>query len=520
MPHDGPSNAAMNTGFVKNALQSGISWAIPALAAIVAVPIVVRGLGTDAYGVLALVAAVTGYLALMDLGLANGVIRYLAVFVADADGNAIRGCVQAVLGWFAVAGILGAAVIWVVSPWLVVQVLKVPLHLVSESILAFRIGGLTFGLGMIASVLSLLPQAFLRYDLVAVLGGLISSASVMGPAVIVLFGYGLVPVMWYGLILNGFACFVWGVFGVRLIRSVPLQGRPFSVFRADFLRFSVVSAANRFASVISFQTSRFVVGIAGGPSLAAYYQVPVLLSSNVNGLINKMGTVVLPTGSHAVAAGDHDAVLSLYRRSSRLLFVLNASLSGAVIVFSWPLLTEWVGIRFAQVGAVALSVLTLTQLINAASMPASNLNLALNRPKVNLFFSVSSSVISLISVYGLTIRYGVTGTALAGLLGSMLVPIFLYYSHTRILGVRTLGVLVECYLRPGIGVVVVCGAAWVLLRPLATTLLLAVGLTAFVALLCLIASSATGGLSSTEWGQLKTMLRSLTRSGRPETLVK
>jgi len=507
----------MNTGFAKNAMLSGISWAIPAIAAIVAVPVVVRGLGTDAYGVMALVAAVTGYLALMDLGLANGVIRYLAVFVAESQGVAIRGCMRTVLAWFAVAGAIGAAVMWVLSPWLVVQVLKVPLDLVSESVVAFRIGGFTFGFGMIVSVLSLLPQAFLRYDLVAVLGGSISSASVIGPAVIVLLGYGLVPVMWYGLVLNCFACVVWGGFGAHLVRSVPPQGPSFTVFRADFLRFSAVSAANRVMSVISLQTSRFVVGVAGGPSLAAYYQVPLLLSSNVNGLINKMGTVVLPTGSHAVASGDHDAVVALYRRSSRLLFLLNASLSGAVIVFSGPLLTEWVGIRFAQVGAVALAILTLTQLINAASMPASNLNLAMNRPRVNLFFSVASSTVSLVTVYGLTVRYGVTGTAVAGLLGSLLVPVFLYYSHTRILGVQTLGVLVECYLRPGLGVAVVCGIAWVLLRPLSTTLILAVALTALVALACLVASSVTGGLSAAERGQVRSILRSFVGLDRTES---
>ena len=505
----------MSRGLAKNAMLSGVSWLVPAACAVIAIPITVRGLGTDGYGVMALVAAVTGYLALMDLGLANGVIRYLSMFVAADNGTAIRGCMRTVLKWFAAAGVIGFSVMWMLSPWLVGHVLKVPADLAPQAIVAFRIGGATFGLGMLVSVLSLLPQAFLRYDLVATVGGLLAGASVAGPAVIVSLGYGLIPVMWFGAVLNGVACVAWGAFGLHLIRSVPALGPDFSEFRGEFLRFSAVSAANRLASVISLQTSRMVVGIAGGTAMAAYYQVPLLVSSNVNGLINKMGTVLLPTASYVVARGDRDALVSLYERSSRLLFLLNSSVSGALIVFSGPLLAEWVGVRFAQAGAAALAILTLTQLINAASMPASNLNLALGLPRVNLFFSLASSAVSLATVYWLTVRYGVTGTAIAGLMGSLLVPIFLHYAHTRILHVRTLKVAIECYLRPAAGVSTVCALAWFVARPLATNLLLAATLTGLVTVIGFAAAAAAGGLTSEDWAELRSVLSSLGGTGRP-----
>ena len=55
-------------GFAANAAYNVTGWFVSALAGFICVPFVVRGLGADAYGLLALVSAFTGYLGLMEMG--------------------------------------------------------------------------------------------------------------------------------------------------------------------------------------------------------------------------------------------------------------------------------------------------------------------------------------------------------------------------------------------------------------------------------------------------------------------
>jgi O-antigen/teichoic acid export membrane protein len=501
---------AKNIG--RNMLLSGASWLIPAVVAFIAVPVVVRGLGANVYGVVALAGAMAGYLGVLDVGLGQGAIRYLSMFVSRRHGRAMRQLVTSVLAWFAAAGVLGTAIMWVLAPWLVQSILKVPPTLVQQSVVAFRLAGASFGLGMIVAVLSMLPPAFLRYDLSSAFNIAISSISLVGPAILVRLGYGLLPVMWFAVVMNGVACVCWGSVAVRLLRDVPNEGPALSEYWREFLGFSVKNAVNRIWSVIQTPTSQLVVGMTGGAGSAAYFQVPLQISSKVTALLYQMSAVLLPTGSQMVSEGDHGLLLALYKRSSRLFYVLNASVVGALVVFSAPLLGYWIAPRYAQEGAVAFALLVLAAGLNAVSMAASEMNMALGRPGVNLAFSLTNSAINLGTLYSLTVAFGITGTALSGLLAAAVVPFFLHYSHRRILAVGSWQVFRDCYLRATIAIAAVSGLSWFVLRPLASGLLVTIVLVGVASAASVLASAAFGAVTRADWASLRSALTHASRT--------
>jgi O-antigen/teichoic acid export membrane protein len=504
---------AKNIG--RNMLLSGASWLIPAVVAFVAVPIVVRGLGANVYGVVALAGAVAGYLGVLDLGLGQGAVRYLSVFVSLRHGRAMRQLVVSVLAWFVAAGVIGTAIIWLLAPWLAGSLLKVPPALVRQTVVAFRLGGAAFGLAMIVAMLSLLPPAFLRYDLVSVLTVTISTIGLAGPAVLVKLGYGLLPVMWFAVTVNGVACVCWGLVAVHLLRQIPNEGPAFGDYWREFLGFSLKNGVNRVWSAVQNPTSQLVVGMTGGAAQASYFQVPLTISTKVTDLLYQMSTVLLPTGSQLVAEGEHGLLLDLYERSSRLFYVLNASVVGAVVVFSAPLLGYWIGPRYAQAGAVAFALLVLAAGLNAVSMTASQVNMALGRPGVNLAFSLANSAVNLGTVYSLTVAFGITGTALSGLLAAGVVPFFLHYSHRKTLATSSWRVFRDCYLRATVAIVAASCLSWFVLRQLASGLLATIGLVGVAAVASVLASTALGAVTRADWTSLKDALRSASRSGSP-----
>lgn len=506
--------SAKETGFRKNALYSGISWLVPAVVAVIAVPITVRGLGAAGYGVLALVGAVSGYLGLLDLGLGQGILRYLSMFVSLKQGSTARDCLRQVFAWFAVVAVTGAVAMWTLAPWLV-GLLKVPPNLVAQATTAFRVGGATFALSMIASVLALIPESFLRYDLVSLLNGALSTVSPAGTAVLVSLGYGIVPVVWFGAATSALACVAWGTVGLRLLSTLPNDGPPFGEHRRGFLGFTSAVAANRIWTAIQGETSKMVVGLAGGVAAAGYYQVPNVITSRITSLLNRMGMVLLPTGSQLAADGEHDLLVELYKRSSRLFYLLNASMTGAVVVFAAPLLTHWVGPQYGRKGEVAFALLALAAGVNATSMAAGYLNLAKGHPRVNLTFSMINSFINLATVYFFTVWWGIAGTAASGLLATINVPFFLHYSHRKVLGVSSWEVFRACHARITLGAGLVLAIAWVTLRPLASNLLTTLGLAALTGAACLLISATLGGFSPADWASLRTALR-LGRSDVPD----
>ena len=111
--------------FGENAALSVIAWLVPAIAAFVSVPIMVRGLGPDAYGLIVLVGALTSYLGLVYMGLGQALVRYLSYYRALDEGRPMLAIVRVALLWFTAAGVVAAVFLLISAPWLARDVLHI-----------------------------------------------------------------------------------------------------------------------------------------------------------------------------------------------------------------------------------------------------------------------------------------------------------------------------------------------------------------------------------------------------------
>lgn len=452
--------------FSANAVLSAFAWFVPSLTALIAVPITVRGLGSDGYGLLALVTAVTGYLGLMEMGLGTAIVRYLSYYRALNQGRPMIGLMRFAVEWFGGAGVVGGVALFVGAHWIVFSLLKIPADMSATAITVVRITAFGFLAGMLVSVGTAVPQSFLRYDIAAAINIVFGVAGSAGPAILVLLGFKLVAVVAFGVLTDVIAVGVYVWVGVVLFRPVDKRAGPswLSVRRA-VLKFAAVTALTRIHTAIASQTSRIVVGAATGVAAAAYYQVPYMLASRVNSMLSTVAQVVFPTASGMKARNDEEGVKTLYLRTSRLFFVINGSVTMAMCALAYPLLQFWVSPKYATEGAVALVLFSITSAVNATTMSASYVNLSAARPGTNLVFSFSNSVITLATVYPLTVTWGVAGAAVAGLLGATSVPAFFWYAHRTIIHLSSFRVWRACYLPTSLGAGLVGVAAYIVVAP-------------------------------------------------------
>lgn len=115
--------------FGRNAALSVIARLVPAVAAFVSVPVMVRGLGRDAYGLMARVGAMTGNVGLIDVRLGQALVRYRSYYRALGEGRPMLAIVRVALLWFTAAGVVAAVFLFVAAPWLARDVLHVSAEL-------------------------------------------------------------------------------------------------------------------------------------------------------------------------------------------------------------------------------------------------------------------------------------------------------------------------------------------------------------------------------------------------------
>ena len=493
---EGESVTPRDRSFSANALASWGAWIVPAVAAFVAVPITVRGLGPTEYGLLALTASLTGYLGLMEMGLGSAILRSLSYHRALNEGRPMLGVIKFALKWFGLTGLVGGTFLIVAAPWLATSVLKVPHDLLPTAIVVIRLTGVNFFLGFVSISISVLPQSFLRYDISATIGVIWGTLSSVGPAVIVSLGFGLIAIVVFLIVMSLLGIVVNTIIAIRLFRGVELSAGPtWKEIRRKTLSFAGITALNSVGNTVSTQTNRLVLGYAGGVATVAYYQVSYTLAARVSDVLTAVAQVLFPTASAMFARGDLQGVQRLYMRTSRLFFLVNFSGSIGLCVFAYPLLKYWVSDTYAREGAVALALFAIAQALHSMSMAASYVNLSASRPTINLVFSTMGSGIMLAAMYPLAVHYGVSGAAAAFLLSSANVPYFLYYSQKRVLQLDSWIVFRRCYLPTVAGALLSAVVGYFLLLPLCHGLLLTMVMWVVLLLISMVVSGLFGAVS-------------------------
>ncbi len=496
--------------FGQNAVLSTVAWVASGVAAFICVPITVRGLGAEAYGLIALVTALTGYAGLVELGLSQALVRYLSYYRALGEGRPMIAIVRFALIWFTAAGSVAGLVIFLSAPWIAADLLNVSARLLPSAVMVIRLSAINLVVDMLLNVGMAVPISFLRYDIAAGMSGTFTVLTWVGPAVVVVLGYGAVAVVAFYLGANVVALLFYLYFGLRLLRSIPHNvGPEWREVRRKVLSFAGLVAANRVGATVAVQTNRLMVGITNNTAAAAYYQVPNVLASKVIELSGRIASVLFPTGSAMIARGDHEGLRALYFRSSRLLFLVNASALMATAIYAYPLLEYWVSPVYADQGTVALAIFAATMALNAAALPTGFLSWAAARPGANLVFAYLSAGISLATIYPLALRFGVKGAAMAGLLGALVQPFFIHYYNRRILDVSSAAVFRRCYLPTFAGAAVVGVASYLLFLPHAGSLAITLVLVFVTALLSFVVSGVFGAVSKGELQELRVIVSSI-----------
>src|SRR5215472_10973266 len=127
----------------KNTVWNLLGSGAPMLVAVFCIPILIRGLGKERFGVLTLAWALIGYASLFDLGLGRALTQMVAKKLGTGEERNVPTLVWTSQLLMLLLGLLGATVLVFLSPWLVHRTLKVPVEFQRETLQSFYLLGLS-----------------------------------------------------------------------------------------------------------------------------------------------------------------------------------------------------------------------------------------------------------------------------------------------------------------------------------------------------------------------------------------
>jgi O-antigen/teichoic acid export membrane protein len=408
----------------RNILASYASQIYVTLVGILILPLYLKYMGAEAYGLVGFFTMLQAWFNLLDMGLTPTVARETARFRGGAtDALSYRRLLRALQLIFFVVALLGGGAMFVFSGliangWLKVQTL--PLAQVQMALQLMAIGvALRWMSGLYRGCISGSERlvwlgGFNAFVATLRFVGVLPVLIWVGHSPAVFFTYQLLVAV---VELAGLAAKAYGLFPA-VPQGQQLGWSPASLFKPikSVLKFSLTIAFTSSVWVLVTQTDKLVLSKLLPLADYGYFTLAVLAASGVMMISGPISGALMPRMARLQAEGDEVGLISLYRNATQMVAVIAIPACLVLAFFAEQVLWVWTG--DAHAAAQAAPVLRLYAMGNGflamAAFPY-YLQFAKGDLKLHLIGNFIFMLLLIPSLVWATWQYGATGAGYAWL---------------------------------------------------------------------------------------------------------
>lgn len=409
--------------FRRNVIANFFGQVWPNILAFLFVPIYIRYLGVEAYGLIGVFASFVAMIAILDFGLSTTAKREMALrhgrhSLAGETRNIVR-TMEAVYGLvtlFIALGFLLAAEH--VANWIITE--KLPRATIK---LAVIILGITLALRwpvvLYSDVLLGLERQVLYNVLVVLTSSLRSVGSVLAimfwsPTILVFLSWQLVAALFELLVMHYAA---W--------RALPpAQNNATARFDADLLRgfskFSSSLTINTISVAIIKQTDKILLSGLMPLQNVGYYSIAYSAYSAMGILRNPVAEASFPRFSSLIADDKIEELADMYHKACQYVSFISVPVASFTFYFSYDILLFWTqSVDVANHAAAPLSLFALTYVFNSMRQLPWRLQLAYGITRPMVTYNLVAMLLLFPAMYILIGKFGINGAGIGLLLAQV-----------------------------------------------------------------------------------------------------
>lgn len=397
----------------RNTILNIMGRIVPLLVAVATMPYIIHHLGVDRFGLLSLAWMVVGYFALFDLGIGPATTKFVAELLGRGEVEKLPELVWTALVTQTSFGGVAGSILAVTSPILAHRLLKIPIDLRAQAHLIFLILAVALPIDFASGSLRGVLGASQRFDLLNVLGIPASILTYLVPVTALALGFGLPAIVLF-LVLTRIASLV--ILFAFCIRLYP-ELRARACFKRGLIRpilcFGGWVTVSGVVSPILIYFDRFLIAAVISVSAVGFYAPPFMISDKLALLPASLTATLFPAVSTSAGRGDFEWIRNVFIRSLKFLLLTVGPAALILAFFAHPVLTIWLGTKFAAEGTAVLQILAMGVLINSLAFIPANLLQGVGRPDLPAKFHLIELPIYIALAWFLVTHFGLPGAALA-----------------------------------------------------------------------------------------------------------
>jgi len=403
------------------------------------VPLYLKFLGIEAYGLVGFYSTLLGVFVFADMGFSATLNREMARLSVRKDSSGeMRDLLRTYESIYLYLSLAIAVIIWALAPliaefWLHSKVLQP-----KEMTLAIRLMGVAIALQMptglyMGGLMGLQRQV--RANYLQISWGVFRGVGAV--LVLWLFSPTIFAFALWQLISNAIYCFFTRFSLWHVLSPEPTQPRPqfkWQIFR-DTWRYAAGMAGMAIISTLLTQTDKLTVSKMLPLEMLGYYTLAGALALLPLMLANSIALAVFPRLTGLVALEDRIGLIRFYHRTCELVAIAIIPAGLTLALFSGDFILAWTGSATAARWAGLVAPLLLVgQLMQAIMLVPFYLTLANGNIRLNLQIGISSVLLITPLLIYLIRHYGIVGAGISWLVMNLCtLPPYMYFFHRRFL---------------------------------------------------------------------------------------
>lgn len=416
----------------KNGAYNFLGQAFSMVLAFIVIPILIRRLGINRFGILTLVWMVMGYFSIFDFGLGRAVTQLLSKKLATGKDDEIPEILHMSLLLMLLTGLTGTVVGLGISRWLIMSVLKIPPENKHEALIVLRLMMFSLPFDITTSGFRGILSSYQRFDIINILRIPMGIISYLGPLSVLLFSNSLVViclVIFAGRILS------WLANLLACIKIVPTMRQ-----RVRFRKSTIIplvsfggwmTVSNLTAPVMVYM-DRFLIGAAISIAAMAYYTTPYDTITKLWIVPTAVLGTLFPAFANSFFSSKAHAA-RLFDCGMRYVILILFPAVLLVVTFAHEGLSLWLGEEFSRKSALVLQLLAAGVFINSMAYLPSAMLQGAGRADITAKLQMAELPVYIIILFWLVNNFGIKGAAVAWMLRVTVDAAALFIISARVL---------------------------------------------------------------------------------------
>lgn len=394
----------------RSALWNFAGMAFPVLVALILIPLLIKGMGNDRFGLLTIIWMGVGYFSLFDFGLGRSLTKLISDQLGKDDDSDLRSLIWTAINLLIFLGVLGALLLIFLSEPIVLRLLQVPESLSKEAVDAFRILGIGIPIVVLTTALIGILEAYQRFKTIAKIRIPLGVFTFAGPMFTLQFS----PSIAWATV----ALLLWRIIAMiiyyRAARNICEElADPMFLSRnkiRPLLSFGGWLTITNVISPLMNYMDRFFIGSILGLTAVAYYVTPYEMLARMQLLPQAIQGVMFPAMSIA-NVGDKSRMALMFSGLTQILYWTMLPLLTSVFLFAPEILFLWLGEEFRVEATNVVRWLSAGWVINILAQPAFLVLQATGRPDLIAKSHVAEFIPYVGILWWLSSSYGIAGAA-------------------------------------------------------------------------------------------------------------